>query len=222
MKLTPAAFVLFFLCRGDRRAAGTAALSFAACTAAGFVLDWHDSVRYWTSIVFQTTRPGSLLFAANQSIQGVLARAGLDPHTGRDGYMAGALRRRPGAGLVRHAAGPRRVGGRLGAVAERVRRVADIADLVVAPLGMGRARAAPARGPRPTGPAPRRAGGGAAGLAVFAAGPQWWFPHTENRESHWAAWEQVIGSSYVIFAAVILLIATCGNPVSRYRALRAL
>src|SRR5580693_8803622 len=31
VKLTPAAFVLFFLCRGDRRAARTSALSFAAC-----------------------------------------------------------------------------------------------------------------------------------------------------------------------------------------------
>ena len=81
VKLTPAAFVLFFLCRGDRRAAGTSALSFAACTAAGFALDWHDSVRYWTSIIVQTGRPGSPWFCANQSIQAVLARAGLDPHT---------------------------------------------------------------------------------------------------------------------------------------------
>src|SRR6185312_9635575 len=36
IKLTPAAFVLFFLCRGGRRAAGTSAVSFAACTAVGF------------------------------------------------------------------------------------------------------------------------------------------------------------------------------------------
>jgi alpha-1,2-mannosyltransferase len=56
-----------------------------------------------------------------------------------------------------------------------------------------------------------------AGLAVFAAGPQWWFPHTENREAHWAAWEQVIGGSYVILAAVILLISACRNPVARQR-----
>ncbi len=56
-----------------------------------------------------------------------------------------------------------------------------------------------------------------AGLAVFAAGPQWWFPHTDNREAHWAAWEQVTGGSYVILAAGILLIAACGNPVARQR-----
>jgi alpha-1,2-mannosyltransferase len=80
VKLTPAAFVLFFLLRGDRRAAGTAAVSFAACGAAGFLLAWHDSVRYWASVVFQTGRPGSLVYAANQSIEAVIGRAGLDPH----------------------------------------------------------------------------------------------------------------------------------------------
>src|SRR6266702_2930075 len=79
VKLTPAAFVLFFACRGDRRAVTTAAVTFAACAAAGFPLAWHDSVRYWTSVVFQTGRPGSLVNAANQSIQAFLVRAGLDP-----------------------------------------------------------------------------------------------------------------------------------------------
>ena len=59
--------------------------------------------------------------------------------------------------------------------------------------------------------------GAVAGLAVFAAGPQWWFPHTENRELHWAAWEQVIGGSYVILAAVILLISAFRNPVAHQR-----
>ena len=37
-----------------------------------------------------------------------------------------------------------------------------------------------------------------AGLAVFAAGPQWWLPHWANREAHWAAWEQLAGSCYVL------------------------
>jgi alpha-1,2-mannosyltransferase len=56
-----------------------------------------------------------------------------------------------------------------------------------------------------------------AGLAVFTAAPQWWFPHADNREAHWAAWEQVIGCPYVILAVVILLIAACRNPVARQR-----
>ena len=56
-----------------------------------------------------------------------------------------------------------------------------------------------------------------AGLAVFATGPQWWFPHTEHRELHWAAWEQVIGGSYVILAVVILLVSACRKPVAHQR-----
>jgi alpha-1,2-mannosyltransferase len=56
-----------------------------------------------------------------------------------------------------------------------------------------------------------------AGLVVFAVGPQWLFPHTHNREAHWAVWEQVIGCSYVILAAVVLLVSACRNPVARQR-----
>ena len=49
----------------------------------------------------------------------------------------------------------------------------------------------------------------AAGAVMFAVSPQWWFPSGGNRELHWAAWEQAVGSSYVIFAAVVLLAAAC-------------
>jgi alpha-1,2-mannosyltransferase len=77
VKLTPAAFVLFFLMRRDWRAAAVAGLSFAACTGIGFGSAWRDSVRYWTVVVFQADGPGSPVYAANQSIEGVLARAGL-------------------------------------------------------------------------------------------------------------------------------------------------
>ena len=49
----------------------------------------------------------------------------------------------------------------------------------------------------------------AAGAVMFAVSPQWWFPSGGNRELHWTAWEQAVGSSYVIFAAVVLLAAAC-------------
>ena len=199
VKLTPAAFVLFFLCRGDRRAAGTSALSFAACTAAGFALDWHDSVRYWTSIVLQTTRPGSLLFCANQSIQGVLARAGLDPHT-RAGTATWLVL--SAAVLVLAWCGMRRA--RAASDDAWALSLNALAALLISPISWSHhwVWAAPAllllavRGLRDRHRATLAAA--LAGLAVFAAGPQWWFPHTENREAHWAAWEQVIGGSYVI------------------------
>jgi alpha-1,2-mannosyltransferase len=81
VKLTPAAFVLFFLLRRDYRAAGTAAASFCLITAAGFALAGRDSVRYWTSVVFQGGRPGNPAYTANQSVEAVLTRAGLAPHS---------------------------------------------------------------------------------------------------------------------------------------------
>jgi len=212
VKLTPAAFVLFFLCRGDRRAAGTSALSFAACTAAGFALAWPDSVRYWTSVIVQTGRPGSLWFCANQSIQAVLARAGLDPHS-----RAGTVTWLALCAVVLAAAwcGMRRA--RAASDDSWALSLNAFAALLISPVSWSHhwVWAAPAlllvavRGLRDR----RRAmlAAALAGLAVFAAGPQWWFPHTENRELHWAAWEQVIGGSYVILAAVILLISAFRN-----------
>jgi alpha-1,2-mannosyltransferase len=78
VKLTPAAFVLFFLLRGDRRAAVTAVVSFVCVTAAGFLLNWRGSVRYWGSVVFDPGRIGKPSHESNLSLTGVLARAGID------------------------------------------------------------------------------------------------------------------------------------------------
>jgi alpha-1,2-mannosyltransferase len=208
VKLTPAAFVLFFLLRGDRRAAGTAAVSFAASCAAGFLLAWHDSVRYWTSVVFQTGRPGSPVYAANQSIQAVLGRAGLDPRTSIGTAVWLSL---SAAVLAAACVGMRR------ALASSEDAWAlslnAFAALLISPIswshhwvwGETALLVLAVRSLR------RRHRGGlvtaAVGLAIFAAAPQWWFPHGANRELHWVAWQQVIGSSYVILAVVILLLS---------------
>jgi alpha-1,2-mannosyltransferase len=238
VKLTPAAFVLFFLLRRDWRAAGLAALSFCACAGVGFLLAWHDSVEYWTSIMFQATRPGSPAYAANQSIQGVLARAGLDPRS-----PAGAM-----TWLVLSAVaiavaclGMRRAfAASADAWALSVNAFAGLlispiswshhwvwgeaAVLTLAILGWrGRTRDCrqdrteyPGRTGRPHGAGPTRGrvwlAIAVAGAVMFAVSPQWWFPSGGNRELHWAAWEQAVGSSYVIFAAVVLLAAACLPP----------
>ena len=209
VKLTPAAFVLFFLCRGDRRAALTAAASFGAVTAAGFALAWHDSVRYWTSIIVQTGRPGSPVYAANQSIEAVLARAGLDPHTpgGMAAWLAlsAVVLALAWRGMRRALAGPSDAW---------ALTLNALAALLISPISWSHhwVWAEPAllalavvtvRGRHRAGLA-----AAVAGLALFAASPQWWFPNGDNREIHWAAWEQVIGSSYVIAAVAVLLFAS--------------
>jgi alpha-1,2-mannosyltransferase len=210
VKLTPAAFVLFFLCRGDRRAAGTAVASFAACTAAGFPLAWHDSVRYWTSVVFRTGRPGSPIFAANQSILAVLGRAGLDPHT-----AAGTAAWLSLSAAVLAAAwmGMRRAFAR--SEDAWALSLNALAALLISPISWSHhwVWAAPGlltlavRGRRQRQPHRGGLAAAAVGFAVFATGPQWLLPHWANRELHWAAWQQVIGSSYVILAVVILLLS---------------
>lgn len=78
VKLTPAVFVLYFLLRGDRRAAAVAAASCAGATGLGFLLAGRDSVRYWSVAVFDTDRIGGATRAANQSVKGLLARLGVE------------------------------------------------------------------------------------------------------------------------------------------------
>jgi len=215
IKLTPGAFVLYFLIRRDYRAALTAAASFAVSTAAGFLLAWGDSVRYWTSVVFQTGRPGSPDYAANQSIQGVLARAGVDLHSpaGIAAWLAlstivVALAWR---GMRRTAAGP--AGPR--AADAWALSLNALAALLVSPISWSHhwvwgetAILALAL----TSWQERSRGGLALalwGLACFAAAPQWWFPSGGNRELHWAGWEQAVGSSYVAWALAVLVASAC-------------
>jgi alpha-1,2-mannosyltransferase len=208
VKLTPAAFVLFFALRRDWPAVRAAAASFAVSTGAGFLLGWRDSVAYWTSVIFQAGRPGSPVYAANQSIQGVLARAGLDPHSAAGTAAWLAL-----SALVVVAAclGMRPALDR-GAAAWALSLNA-LAALLVSPISwshhwvwgetaMLTLALMSARGRRPGGLALA-----AAGVAVFAAAPQWWFPSGGNRELGWALWQQAVGSSYVILAAAVLLLA---------------
>ena len=238
VKLTPAAFVLFFVLRRDWRAAGMAALSFCACVGIGFLLAWHDSVEYWTSVVFQASRPGSSAYAANQSIQGVLARAGLDPHA-----PAGAVTWLVLSAVVVALAclGMRRAFA--ASVDAWALSLNAFACLLISPISWshhwvwgetavltlailswgGRARDVGHDRREHSGWTGRQDGAGlmpgrvclaaaVAGAVVFAVSPQWWFPSGGNRELHWTAWEQAVGSSYVIFAGVVLLAAACLSP----------
>ena len=208
VKLTPAAFVLFFLLRRDYRAAATAAGAFAVSTGAGFLLAPGDSARYWTQVIFQASRPGDPAYAANQSIQGVLARAGLYPRP------AGLILWLALSAVVLALAcqGMRRA--LAGSAPAWALSLNAFAALLISPLSWSHhwvwgemavltlALHWHRRGRRPRRHVTRVAVG--CGLAVFAAAPQWWFPSGSGRELRWAAWQQVAGSSYVILAVALL------------------
>jgi len=209
VKLTPAAFVLFFLLRRDYRAALTAGLSFAAVTGLGFLADGRDSVRYWTSTVFQAGRVGHPYYAGNQSLLAVLARAGLSPSGRLVAWLALSLAVLVVAGLgMRRALAAGEPGLALGLNALAALLISPIswshhwvwcAPVILTLASLGRRRRSV--------PAWLAA---ACALAVFAAGPQWWFPHLDGRELRWAPWEQVAGDAYVLLAVAILALAACG------------
>ncbi|MCP2168890.1 alpha-1,2-mannosyltransferase [Goodfellowiella coeruleoviolacea] len=77
IKLTPLAFVLFFLLNRDRRAALTSLATFACGALVGWLATPANSLDYWTSAIFDTRRIGALDYVGNESLRGVLAKAGI-------------------------------------------------------------------------------------------------------------------------------------------------
>lgn len=77
IKLTPAAFVLFFLLRRDYRSAVVAAVSGAVATGVGALIAPAASQRYWGNGLAGASGVGGSPFFTNQTFQAVLARAGI-------------------------------------------------------------------------------------------------------------------------------------------------
>ncbi|GGK35848.1 membrane protein [Nocardia camponoti] len=74
IKLTPAAFVLFFLIRKDYKAAAWAAGTGAGATLLAFVFLPTESKRYWFGGLGNVSGLSGSAFHTNQSIQAVMAR----------------------------------------------------------------------------------------------------------------------------------------------------
>jgi alpha-1,2-mannosyltransferase len=74
IKLTPLIFIPMLWLAGRRRAAVTAAATFAGCALIGAIVLPGDSWRFWTTEVFQVGRLGHITSAGNQSLNGMLLR----------------------------------------------------------------------------------------------------------------------------------------------------
>ncbi|QWF76831.1 glycosyltransferase family 87 protein [Amycolatopsis sp. CA-230715] len=77
IKLTPAAFLLYFLVRKDYKAAITAGITWLAASAVGFGVDWTASIRYWFQGGSAAAGVSGTAFKTNQTINAVLARTGM-------------------------------------------------------------------------------------------------------------------------------------------------
>jgi hypothetical protein len=58
-------------------------------------------------------------------------------------------------------------------------------------------------------------------VAPFPLPAARWLGRFAGPELRWAAWQQAIGSSYVFFAALVLLLSACGQLIPRRPAARA-
>jgi alpha-1,2-mannosyltransferase len=78
IKLTPLLFVVYLLLVGRRRDALRAVAAFVAAAVVAAVVLPADSLRFWTETMLTTSRIGDLASLGNQSLDALLARAGLD------------------------------------------------------------------------------------------------------------------------------------------------
>ncbi|MEY9988998.1 alpha-1,2-mannosyltransferase [Streptomyces sp. V4I8] len=78
IKLTPAAFIGLLLVARRWRAAAVATAVAAAATALAAWVAPDASRFYWTHAMWDTTRVGRLDYVSNQSLQGILARLGVE------------------------------------------------------------------------------------------------------------------------------------------------
>lgn len=198
IKLTPGAFVLFFLLRRDARAAGVAVGTAAAATGLGFLVDPAASARYWFG--GPASGVSGSVFYTNQTVQAVLARAGVPALGAKAIWLVLAVvllvlvvpivrRAEPALALVT-------VGGFALLVSPTSwshHWVWIAPALLVVVAYAVRLRSA------------GWAVAGAALTAAFLAAPFRFLPHEQDQELSWTAAQQVVGATYVIVGVAALV-----------------
>lgn len=199
VKVTPAAFLLFFLLRKDFRSATTAMVTALAAGVAGFVIAPAASVHYWLVELTGASGLSGSPFATNQSIEAELTRLGLPP----------AWRAVVGAVLVAAV---------LAAAVLVMRRVEPpvavlvnaVAALAVSPISWSHhwVWLAPALivlfGHAWRTGAPRWWAAAGALAVVFSAGPHHFAPSGADEELHWTFAQHLYGNTYLLLALSVL------------------
>jgi alpha-1,2-mannosyltransferase len=222
IKLTPAVFLLYFVLRRDWRGLATAVVAALAFTGIGHLLAPGDSVRYWTFAIRDPARIGGLAFSSNQSVNGFVHRLGFeDTAASVLWFVVSAL---VGLGIAWVAWRLLRFGHEVAAAV-----VVGWVALFCSPVSWGHhwVWAVPAVVLTLVWAA-RAAGRGdddergwlalaGSGILIFLATPQWWVPHSENRELDWGPVEHLVGNAYLLWALAFLVVvgfraARLGRP----------
>ena len=216
IKLTPAAFVLYFVAKKDWRAALTTVGGFLGFGLIGFALAPGDSADYWFKDFFDTNRVGNLGFSYNQSLRGVVARVGLPANLEGPLWVVLCL-----GVLVLTWLIVRRT--RLAGQDLPAMLAVGVFSLLVSPVSWahhwvwaalalvwGVAMAVRARS-WPLGL-----------LTAFALYLFWWAPYHQAPElrdpgQYWGLWNSVFGNAYVWMAIIVLVVMTVWSRGLRAR-----
>ncbi|WP_433601777.1 glycosyltransferase 87 family protein [Nocardia sp. CA-135953] len=206
IKLTPAAFVLYFLVRRDYRAAATAAITGAVATALSFAILPKESVNYWFGGLGNVSGLSGSSFHTNQSIQAVLARFGVEKPLFTVLWLVLS------AALLALVVPAMRQAAEVPALALSINAVFT---LLVSPISWSHhwVMIAPALFAMvcyaTTLPRGRAIGWYVAIVlttAAFVYGPQNWLPGDSRRELAWTPWQHLWGNTYV-WLSVLLIVA---------------
>ncbi|HEY2205676.1 MAG TPA: glycosyltransferase 87 family protein [Pseudonocardia sp.] len=201
IKLTPAAFVLYFVLRRDYRAAAVTVVSAVAATGLSALVAPSASARYWLGGLAGASGVSGSPFYTNQTFQAVFARAGI-LGTGRSviclvlsvGLLVLAvpvIRRAPAPLAMVTTAG---VALLVSPTSWSHHWVWIAPALLVGGVTAWRARS-------------RAWAVATAVLAVvFVVAPHQFLPHDQGREVGWPPVEQVLGDSYVIVTVVVYVL----------------
>ncbi|RZQ61519.1 glycosyltransferase 87 family protein [Amycolatopsis suaedae] len=184
IKITPAAFLLFFLLRKDFRAVATAAATVAATVLAGVLAAPEASARYWFGELFTASGLSGSPFVTNQGIPGALARLDLPPAA----HLAVTLVLAAGVAWAAVTA-MRRLD------PPEALLVNATAALVLSPISWSHhwVWVVPAALVLIT-----RRSRWVAAAPVFVLPPQSWLPSAEHRELAWAPWQHLAGNAYLL------------------------
>jgi len=88
IKLTPIVLLVFFVARRDWKGAATAIASFAATVGIMFLLSPADALTYWGGALSDTSRVGDVANVSNASVNGLIARLGVEGSTATVAWLA--------------------------------------------------------------------------------------------------------------------------------------
>jgi alpha-1,2-mannosyltransferase len=208
LKLTPAVFGLYFLLRRQWRPAATSVISGIAASALAWLVLPTDSRQYWTETISDPSRIGGLAYSANQSLRGFLARFTDDPlQTSLWYVLVAATVILVAVVMVRLLA--------VGAVTAAVCTNALLALLAspvswahhwvwILPMTMVAGVSLWSHRPVRTTLAPLAVLTLLLVLTATAFPVHVYLPSAHGAEAHWAWWQKILGSEYVVLGAVWL------------------